>query len=67
VDLFRQFHGDEKHCYTWWSYLEKARMGNRGWRIDYICATKNLAKKFRSCDILDDVTGSDHCPVVAEL
>jgi exodeoxyribonuclease-3 len=66
VDLFRQFHPQDKHCFTWWSYLEKARMGNRGWRIDYICATHRLAKKFKSCDILDTVTGSDHCPVVAE-
>lgn len=66
VDLFRQFHPDEKHCFTWWSYLEKARMGNRGWRIDYICATKKLAKKFKSCDILDGVMGSDHCPVAAK-
>jgi exodeoxyribonuclease III len=67
VDLFRQFHPGEKNRYSWWSYMEKARMGNRGWRIDYICATKKLAKKFKSCDILDDVTGSDHCPVIAEL
>jgi exodeoxyribonuclease III len=67
VDLFRQFHPDEKHRYTWWSYLEKGRLGNRGWRIDYICATEKLAKKFKSCDILDEVMGSDHCPVVAEF
>ncbi|MCB0349567.1 MAG: exodeoxyribonuclease III [Bdellovibrionales bacterium] len=67
VDLFRHFHPNEPHRYTWWSYFEKARMGNRGWRIDYICATKGLLKKFKSCDILDDVTGSDHCPVIAEM
>ncbi|OFZ12167.1 MAG: exodeoxyribonuclease III [Bdellovibrionales bacterium RBG_16_40_8] len=67
VDLFRNFHPEARHRYTWWSYLEKARLGNRGWRIDYICATKKLAGRFTCCEILDDVTGSDHCPVVAEL
>lgn len=66
VDLFRHFHPTQAHRYTWWSYLEKARIGNRGWRIDYICATSGLVPRFKSCEILDDVTGSDHCPVVAE-
>lgn len=67
VDLFRHFHPNEPHRYTWWSYLEKARLGNRGWRIDYICVTKGLLARFKSCEILDDVTGSDHCPVMAEM
>ena len=67
VDLFRHVHGDEKHRYTWWSYIEKGRIGNRGWRIDYICATKGLLSRVKGCDIWDDVTGSDHCPVVCEL
>ncbi len=67
VDLFRHFHPKEPHRYSWWSYQEKARMGNRGWRIDYICVTQGLVAKFKSCDILDDVSGSDHCPVIAEM
>ena len=67
VDLFRHFHPGAQHRFTWWSYLEKARLGNRGWRIDYICATQKLVTRFKSCEILDDVTGSDHCTVVAEL
>lgn len=66
VDLFRYFNPGKPHCYTWWSYLEKARVGNRGWRIDYICVTKGLLSRFKSCVILDDVGGSDHCPVMAE-
>lgn len=66
VDLFRHFYPDRPHCYTWWNYQEKARLGNRGWRIDYICVTKGLLSRFKSCEILDDVTGSDHCPVLAE-
>lgn len=67
VDMFRQFHPNEPHRYTWWSYFEKGRLGNRGWRIDYICATPKIAQRFTRCDHLDDQMGSDHCPVVAEL
>lgn len=63
IDCFRYFHPNEAHRYTWWSYREKARIGNRGWRIDYICASKGLEKRFNQCDILDSVEGSDHCPV----
>jgi exodeoxyribonuclease-3 len=67
VDLFRAFHPEAKNRFTWWNQIEKARPSNKGWRIDYICASVKLAKRFTSCDILDSVQGSDHCPVVAEF
>jgi exodeoxyribonuclease-3 len=67
VDTFRHFHPEAKERYSWWSYRELARVNNRGWRIDYICISKNLLPHLKSADILDQVTGSDHCPVVAEF
>lgn len=67
VDVFRHFHPDEKFRYTWWNYLDQGRAGNRGWRIDHICVSKGLIGRVKSCDILEDVTGSDHCPVICEL
>jgi exodeoxyribonuclease-3 len=68
VDTFRHFHPKAKDRYTWWSMQQRARtMGNRGWRIDYICVTKNLLPLVKSAEILDDVQGSDHCPVVCKL
>lgn len=67
VDTFRHLHPDVKQRYSWWSYRELARLGNRGWRIDYISISKNLLKNLKSADVLDQVEGSDHCPVVAEL
>jgi exodeoxyribonuclease III len=67
VDLFRHFHPDAAQRYSWWSYQERGRIGNRGWRIDYICATEGLLKKIKSCDLLDDVQGSDHCPVICDF
>jgi exodeoxyribonuclease-3 len=67
VDAFRHFHPDEKHRYSWWSYRENARLGNRGWRIDYICVSTGLVSQLKSCQILDSVEGSDHCPVMLEM
>ncbi|MEQ1875082.1 MAG: exodeoxyribonuclease III [Bdellovibrionia bacterium] len=67
VDTFRLLHPDAKDRYTWWDYRTMARMGNRGWRIDYICVSKGLEKRVTRAEILDHVEGSDHCPVVMEL
>lgn len=65
VDTFRHFHPQDANRYSWWSYREFARKNNRGWRIDYICITKGLLKNLESAQIMDQVEGSDHCPVVA--
>ncbi len=67
VDTFRHFHPTEPDRYTWWSYVERGRLGNRGWRIDYICVTKNLVSRLRRAEVLDGQMGSDHCPVLVEL
>jgi exodeoxyribonuclease-3 len=67
IDTFRHFYPNEKSRYSWWSYRELARISNRGWRIDYICISKNLLPNLKAAQILDAVDGSDHCPVVAEL
>lgn len=67
VDSFRHFHPKDKERFSWWSYRELARVGNRGWRIDYISVTRNLEKNLISAEILDNVEGSDHCPVMTTL
>ncbi len=66
VDTFRAFN-DQPHQYTWWSYRAKARERNVGWRIDYFCASKNLMNHIESSEILADVHGSDHCPILLKL
>lgn len=67
IDGFRHFHPNDPHRFTWWSYFQNARIGNRGWRIDHICVSRGLEKKLRRVEILDQQTGSDHCPVVMEI
>ena len=67
VDTFRHLHPDQAGAYTWWSYVERGRLGNRGWRIDYFCVTKNLVERIRRAEVMDQVVGSDHCPVLLDL
>lgn len=67
VDTFRHLHPDVKDVYSWWSYRFKARDKNIGWRIDYFLVSKALQDKIIDAQILSDVYGSDHCPVVLEL
>lgn len=65
-DSFRYFNGD-KVKYSWWSYRANARANNVGWRIDYFLVSNRLAERIMRADILDDVLGSDHAPIVLEI
>lgn len=66
VDSWRMQHPGEAK-YSWWSYRMKARERNVGWRIDYFLVSDSLKERIGSTDILNDVNGSDHCPVMLEL
>lgn len=67
IDTYRHFYPQQTNVYSWWSYKDQARIKNNGWRIDYICITPNLLKNLKSCEVLMNQEGSDHCPVVAEF
>ncbi len=62
VDVFRTFYPEEIK-YTWWSYRFGARGKNIGWRIDYHCVNSGFLDNVEDVKILDEVMGSDHCPV----
>lgn len=62
IDSFRHLY-PEKVQYSWWSYMGKARANNSGWRIDYFLVSDSLKDKIKDAIILDQVMGSDHCPV----
>lgn len=66
VDTFRLFTSGNGH-YTWWSHFANARGRNIGWRIDYIFVSKTLAKRVNAAQILPEVYGSDHCPVLIDI
>lgn len=66
TDTFRYFYPDREGIYSWWSYMFKAREKNAGWRIDYFITSARLNSKLKNADILTDIYGSDHCPVLLE-
>ncbi|WP_018248543.1 exodeoxyribonuclease III [Orenia marismortui] len=66
VDTYREFYPDTEK-YSWWSYRTRARERNAGWRIDYHFVSEDLMEQVQSAEILNDVMGSDHCPVLLEL
>jgi len=67
IDTFRAANPERKDAYTWWTHWANARARNVGWRIDYWCASKEIASKVKNPAIHPDVLGSDHCPVSIEL
>ena len=66
VDTFRMKTKGNGY-YTWWSNFGNSRARNVGWRIDYFFVSDKLSKKIKSAQILPEVMGSDHCPVLIEL
>lgn len=66
TDTFRYIN-PEMVKYSWWSYRFKARERNTGWRIDYHFVSNNLLDKVKGAEILNEVFGSDHCPITIEL
>lgn len=67
IDTFRYFYPEKEGAYTWWSYINKARERNIGWRIDYFIASNRLSSFLKTADIHSHVMGSDHCPIVLEI
>jgi exodeoxyribonuclease-3 len=66
-DTFRLFNPGLKEAYSWWSYRAGARERNIGWRIDYFLVSDSMVPSIKSADILSDVRGSDHCPVLITI
>jgi exodeoxyribonuclease-3 len=67
VDTFRHFYPDKTEVYSWWSYRAGARAKNVGWRIDYFLVSKSFIPSVKNAFILNEIMGSDHCPVGIEL
>ena len=66
VDTFRHLYPEEVR-YSWWSYRGGAREKNVGWRLDYFIVSDSLKDRIVEAEILNEVTGSDHCPVVLQM
>lgn len=66
IDSFRFLHPNEVK-YSWWSYRFNSRAKNIGWRIDYFFISEDLKESLKNAFILNDVLGSDHCPVGIDI
>jgi len=66
IDTFRHFNSESQH-YTWWSYMGRARLRNKGWRIDYIIVSDSLETRLIRAAVLAQAHHSDHCPVMVEM
>ena len=62
-DSFRTLYPDVAQAYSWWSYRSAARARNAGWRIDYFLVSNRLMPRVRDSILMNDIYGSDHCPV----
>ena len=63
IDIFRELNPD-KIKYSWWNMRTQSRQSNKGWRIDYFLGHSKYKDRFLECDILDNIMGSDHCPII---
>jgi exodeoxyribonuclease III len=62
TDTFRHFY-PELEKFSWWSFRGGARANNIGWRIDYFLTSDSLKSRLQDAFILNEIEGSDHCPV----
>lgn len=67
TDSYRHFNPDQDDAFTWWSYMNKVRERNIGWRIDYFIVSNRLVEYVQNTDIHAHILGSDHCPILLEL
>ena len=67
TDTFRHLYPDRRDVYSWWSYMSNARERNIGWRIDYFLVSRSIDPFIRDAEILPEIQGSDHCPVVLKI
>jgi len=63
IDVFRYLNPDAREKYSYWDMKTFARDRNVGWRIDYFFATPGFTRLVTKARILDQIMGSDHCPI----
>lgn len=67
IDSYRHLYPEKEGSYTWWSYMNKVRERNIGWRIDYFILSARMAESIQEAEIHSHILGSDHCPVVLDI
>ncbi len=66
-DVGRQLDPDNASLYTWWAPWRSLRQLNIGWRLDYVLASSDLARRALKSTVLREAGTSDHGAVIVEL
>lgn len=67
IDVFRNKYPNYQKSTYWSNFLKSERSKENGWGIDYFLATNNLILKVNDISIMQNIKGSDHCPIVLDL
>jgi exodeoxyribonuclease-3 len=69
VDLGRAHWGNRQGPYTWWSNQGRARLEDRGWRIDHALGNAVAAARCRKVSVRRQagIDTSDHAPVTVDI
>lgn len=69
VDLVRRHVGDVQGPYSWWSNRGRARVLDRGWRLDHLLGNRAAAARLAGASVhrAGGLEVSDHAPVTVEL
>ena len=68
VDSYNMEKNPKKIKYTNWDQrIKQYRKKNIGWRIDYFLTSRKISKLIIKNKILDNIVGSDHCPIKLKL
>ena len=65
TDVGRMLYPADENYFTWWAPWRNLRQRNIGWRLDYVLASEEVARRATSCPSFREVGTSDHAPVVA--
>ena len=65
VDVGRALYPEDENYFSWWAPWRNMRQRNIGWRLDYVLASEEIARRAVSCPSMREVGTSDHAPVVA--
>lgn len=65
IDAYRLHHAGETGRYSFWtSRVPTARVNNVGWRLDTAWCSEDMKSHIVACDILAEIGGSDHAPLL---
>ncbi len=67
VDVGRALDPDNDELFTWWAPWRNLRQRNIGWRIDYVLAPADLARRAERSSSMREFGTSDHAPVVVSF